>query len=90
MFFDGDKIIENAPSLGLLGDEGSGNYFGKKVINYYFNGLFDEELKSKFEQNYECDLMEIKEIFMTAERMYIYQNFSLLFQIISLIKLSKI
>ena len=60
-FFDGDKIIENAPSLGfMLGDEGSGNYFGKKVINYYFNGLFDEELKSKFEQNYECDLMEIK------------------------------
>ena len=60
-FFDGDKIIENAPSLGfMLGDEGSGNYFGKKVINYYFNGLFDEELKSKFEQNYESDLMEIK------------------------------
>ena len=34
--------------------------FGKKIINYYFNGLFDEELKSKFEQNYESDLMEIK------------------------------
>ena len=60
-FFDGDKIIENAPSLGfMLGDEASGNYFGKKIINYYFNGLFDESLKLKFEKNYENDLMEIK------------------------------
>ena len=53
-FFDGNKIIENAPSLGfMLGDEASGNYFGKKIINYYFNGLFDEDLKLKFEKNYE-------------------------------------
>lgn len=60
-FFDGDKIIENAPSLGfMLGDEASGNYFGKKIINYYFNGLFDEDLKLKFEKNYENNLMEIK------------------------------
>ena len=60
-FFDGNKIIENAPSLGfMLGDEASGNYFGKKIINYYFNGLFDENLKLKFEKNYENDLMEIK------------------------------
>ena len=44
----------------MLGDEASGNYFGKKIINYYFNGLFDESLKLKFEKNYENDLMEIK------------------------------
>ena len=32
--YDGEKIIENAPSLGyILGDEASGNYFGKQLIN---------------------------------------------------------
>ena len=60
-FFDGKNIIENAPSLGfMLGDEASGNFFGKKVINYYFNGLFDKELKEKFEANFEHDLVSIK------------------------------
>ena len=30
--FDGKNIIENAPSLGfIMGDEASGNYFGKKL-----------------------------------------------------------
>ena len=60
-FFDGKNIKENAPSLGfMLGDEASGNYFGKKIINYYFNGLFDNELKVKFKANFEHDLMSIK------------------------------
>ena len=60
-YYDGKKIVENAPSLGfMLGDEASGNYFGKRIINYYFNGLFDKELESKFEKSYEIDLMEIK------------------------------
>ena len=34
--FDGTTIFESAPSLGfMLGDEASGNYFGKKLINLY-------------------------------------------------------
>ena len=32
-FFDGEKIYENAPSLGfMLGDEASGNNFGKITL----------------------------------------------------------
>ena len=49
-FFDGENIIENAPSLGyILGDEASGNYFGKKLINLYVNNLLTDTLLKKFE-----------------------------------------
>jgi len=60
--YDGENIIENAPSLGfLLGDEASGNYFGKKILNLYFNNIMPEELKLKFESGFESDLTIIKE-----------------------------
>ena len=49
-FYDGNKIYENAPSLGyILGDEGSGNYFGKKFINLYINNVLPKNLAEKFE-----------------------------------------
>jgi N-acetylglucosamine kinase-like BadF-type ATPase len=33
-FFDGEKIIENTPSLGyILGDEGSGAHLGRQLIS---------------------------------------------------------
>jgi len=40
-FFDGENVIEEVPSLGyVLGDEGSGAYFGKKlVVNYLYHKL---------------------------------------------------
>ena len=61
-FYDGKNIIENAPSLGfLLGDEGSGNYFGKKILNLYFNKIMPEDLMLKFESGFESDLSIIKE-----------------------------
>ena len=48
--FDGKKIIENAPSLGfILGDEGSGNYFGKQLINAYVNKQLPSHINKKFE-----------------------------------------
>lgn len=36
-FYDGEKIVDSVPSLGyVLGDEGSGAYMGKMLINAYF------------------------------------------------------
>ena len=59
-FFDGEKIYENAPSLGfMLGDEASGNNFGKKLLCLYFNNVLDEDLKQKYEENYETDIAQI-------------------------------
>ena len=40
-FFDGKEIIENAPALGfLIGDEASGNYFGKFFRFYQIGAEF--------------------------------------------------
>lgn len=48
--FDGDNIIENAPSLGYIaGDEGSGNFFGKKLVNLYVNNALPKNIVEKFE-----------------------------------------
>mgnify|MGYP001165436759 CR=1 FL=1 len=55
--YDGKKIYKNAPSLGfIVGDEASGNFFGKKIISLYFNKLLPENLIKIFEENYEYDI----------------------------------
>ena len=44
--YDGEKVKLSIPSLGyILGDEGSGNYFGKKLLNLYFTNQLTEKLK---------------------------------------------
>jgi N-acetylglucosamine kinase-like BadF-type ATPase len=61
-FFNGKKILKNSPGLGyILGDEGSGAYLGKKVIQYYLYGTFDEDLRYKFEDRYKTNALEILE-----------------------------
>ncbi len=50
-FYDGKNIIENAPSLGYIaGDEASGNYFGKQLINLYINKALPKKIIKKFER----------------------------------------
>ncbi len=52
-YYNGKKIIKNSPGLGyVLGDEGSGAYLGKKVLQYYLYKTFDEELMHAFENKY--------------------------------------
>ena len=72
-FYDGKNIIENAPSLGfLLGDEASGNYFGKKILSLYFNNIMPEDLKVKFESGFESKLPIIKENIYNNNRSNVY------------------
>ena len=53
-YFNGKKIMKNSPGLGyILGDEGSGAYLGKKVIQYYLYNTFDEDLKARFDKRFE-------------------------------------
>jgi glucosamine kinase len=48
--FNGTTIFEHAPSLGyIVGDEGSGNFFGKKLVNLYVNNILSESMVEKFE-----------------------------------------
>ncbi len=61
-YYDGKKIVKNSPGLGyVLGDEGSGAYLGKKVIQYYLYGTFDEELRGRFDVTYTTNASEILE-----------------------------
>jgi hypothetical protein len=51
--YDGKKIIYNVDSLGyFLGDEGSGSYFGKRLLRDYLRGLLPDGLQEKFRETY--------------------------------------
>lgn len=52
--FDGEKLSEVKPALGyILGDEGSGTYFGKLLLRDYLYKKLPEELEKDLEQDYE-------------------------------------
>ncbi|MBC8035124.1 MAG: N-acetylglucosamine kinase [Chitinophagaceae bacterium] len=59
-YFNGKKILKNSPGLGyVLGDEGSGTYLGKKVLQYYLYNTFDEDLKFRFNESFNTNLTDI-------------------------------
>jgi glucosamine kinase len=61
-FFNGKKILKSSPGLGyVLGDEGSGAYLGRKVIQHYLYKTFDEELLGRFDLTYTTNAVEILE-----------------------------
>jgi N-acetylglucosamine kinase-like BadF-type ATPase len=61
-YYNGKKIVKNSPGIGyVLGDEGSGAYLGKKVIQYYLYKTFDEDLRFKFDDKYKTTSVEILE-----------------------------
>jgi N-acetylglucosamine kinase-like BadF-type ATPase len=49
--YDGKQITHNIDSLGyMLGDEGSGSYIGKKILQDYMRGYMPETLSEKFSE----------------------------------------
>ena len=59
-YYNGKRIVKNNPGLGyILGDEGSGAYLGKKVIQYYLYNTFDEDLRSRFDAKFVTNANEI-------------------------------
>lgn len=61
-YYNGRRIVSNSPGLGyVLGDEGSGAYLGRKVIQYYLYGTFDDELRGRFDLTYTTNVTEILE-----------------------------
>lgn len=52
-FFDGANVMEEIPSLAyILGDEGSGGYFGKILLQEYFYKLLPQDLRAAFVEKY--------------------------------------
>lgn len=59
-YYNGKSIVKNSPGLGyVLGDEGSGAYLGKKVVQYYLYNTFDDELKARFNAKFGTSAAEI-------------------------------
>lgn len=53
--YDGKDIVNHTPPLGyILGDEGSGSFLGKTLLNGLFKGLLPETLKEAF-----CDKFKL-------------------------------
>lgn len=61
-YYNGKSILKNSPGLGyVLGDEGSGAYLGKKVLQYYLYNTFDEELLFRFNDKFSTSTDEVLE-----------------------------
>ncbi|ANI88344.1 N-acetylglucosamine kinase [Arachidicoccus ginsenosidimutans] len=59
-FYNGKKIVKVRNGIGyILGDEGSGAYLGRKVIQYYLYQTFDDELMRAFDTKYNITKEEI-------------------------------
>lgn len=53
VYFDGVSISEEVPALAyIVGDEGSGSYFGKQILRAYFYKKMPADLLPAFEANY--------------------------------------
>jgi len=61
-YYDGEQLFQKVASLGYIPmDDGSGNFFGRKLIrDFYFNKI-PKDLATKFENEYNLDADVIKE-----------------------------
>ncbi len=61
-YYNGKRIVKNSPGLGfILGDEGSGAYLGKKVVQYFLYNTYDPDLMDRFNAKYNTNATEILE-----------------------------
>jgi N-acetylglucosamine kinase-like BadF-type ATPase len=52
-YFNGKSVSETRHGLGyVLGDEGSGSYYGKKLLSRYLYGILPSELEKSFSETY--------------------------------------
>jgi glucosamine kinase len=61
-YFNGKRIVKNSPGLGfILGDEGSGAFLGRKVVQHFLYNTFDPDLMDRFNAKYNTNAVEILE-----------------------------
>ncbi len=72
-FFDGETLSEKVPSLGfILGDEGSGAYFGKQLVSAYLYNKLPEEMARELESDYALTKADIFEAVYQKPRPNVY------------------
>ena len=58
--FDGENLVEVVPALGyILGDEGSGSYYGKKLLTDYLYGKLPIDIKQEFDKTFKTSKADI-------------------------------
>ena len=61
-FFDGDIVSEDVPALAyILGDEGSGSYYGKQILKLFLYKKLPKNLEEAFQERYKIGKNEIFE-----------------------------
>ena len=61
-YYDGHQLIQKVTSLGYIPmDDGSGNFFGRKLIRDYYFHKIPQDLALKFAKEYDLDPDVIKE-----------------------------
>ncbi len=61
-YYDGENLTQKVVSLGYIPmDDGSGNFFGRKLIRDYYYHKIPKDLAEKFNQGYNLDPDVIKE-----------------------------
>lgn len=59
-YFDGNKVHESVPALGfILGDEGSGAYFGKILLSKFLYNKLPADLHSALKERYDINKEKI-------------------------------
>ena len=59
-YFDGETVSEVVPALGyILGDEGSGTYFGKKLLSAFLYHQLPKHVEEDFVKEYAIDKNDI-------------------------------
>jgi glucosamine kinase len=77
-YFDGQKIKPGNHGLGyILGDEGSGTYFGKKLLTSYLYETMPPHLVKAFKQQYNLDKTAvIKQVYENAAPNFYLASFA--------------
>ncbi len=61
-YYDGHQLFQKVTSLGYIPmDDGSGNFFGRKLIRDYYFHKMPQDLGIKFDKEYDLDADVIKE-----------------------------
>ena len=61
-YYNGKRIAKNSPGIGfILGDEGSGAYLGKTIIQHFLYNIFDDDLRARFDAKFVTTDSEILE-----------------------------